>query len=85
MANNLQSKVAMALVSLSSVAAFFDGDAKLMASVVRMPMISNALCRQLKNKKRAWPCLCCGACQDERQDLSAPDEFQLFSLGLDQA
>ena len=25
--NNLQSKVAMALVSLSSVAAFFDGDA----------------------------------------------------------
>ena len=38
MANNLQSKVAMALVSLSSVAAFFDSNAKLMASAVRMPM-----------------------------------------------
>ena len=37
-ANNLQSKVAMALVSLSSVAAFFDGDAMLMASAVKMPM-----------------------------------------------
>ena len=36
-ANNLQSKVAIALVSLSSVAAFFDGDA-LMASAVRMPV-----------------------------------------------
>ena len=29
----------MALVSLSSVAVFFDGDAKLMTSAVRMPMI----------------------------------------------
>ena len=38
-ANNLQSKVAMALVSLSSAGAFFDGDAKLMASAARMPMI----------------------------------------------
>ena len=38
-ANNMQSKVAMALVSLSSVAALFDGDGKLMASAVRMPMI----------------------------------------------
>ena len=38
-ANNLQSKVAMALVSLSSVAAFFDGDVMLMASAVKMPMI----------------------------------------------
>ena len=39
MANNLQSKVAMALVFLSSVAAVFDGNAKLMVSAVRMPMI----------------------------------------------
>ena len=38
-ANKLQSKVAMALVSLSSVAAFFDGDAMLMASAVKMPII----------------------------------------------
>ena len=38
-ANNLQSKVAMALVSLSSAAAFFDGDAMLMASAVKMPLI----------------------------------------------
>ena len=38
-ANNLQPKVAMALVSLSSVAASFDGDAMLIASAVKMPMI----------------------------------------------
>ena len=38
-ANNLQPEVAMALMSLSSVAAFFDGDAMLMASAMKMPMI----------------------------------------------
>ena len=38
-ANNLQSKVAMALVSLSSVAAIFDDVVMLMASAMKMPMI----------------------------------------------
>ena len=38
-ANNLQSKVAMALVSLSGVAVFFDDDVMLMASAMKMPMI----------------------------------------------
>ena len=71
MANNLQSKVAMALVSLSSVAAFIDGDAMLMASAVKMPMIRISF---FWIKSPA--CLCCGARQDERQDLSGPGEFQ---------
>ena len=70
-ANNLQSKVAMALVCISSVAAFFDGDAMLMASAVKMPMI-----RILLKKKKSPTCLCRGARQDERQDLSGPDVFQ---------
>ena len=48
-ANNLQSKIAMALVSLSSIAAFFYGDAMLMASAVKMPMLS--ICKKIKNKK----------------------------------
>ena len=39
MANNLQPKVAMAVVSLSSVAASFDGDAMLIASTLKMPTI----------------------------------------------
>ena len=35
LADNFQSKVVMALVPVSSVAAFFDGDAELIASAVR--------------------------------------------------
>ena len=42
-ANNLQWKVAMAPVSLTGLAAFFDGDAKLMASAMRIPMILHEL------------------------------------------
>ena len=37
--NNLQSKITMAVVSLSRVAAIFDGDVMLMASAVKMPII----------------------------------------------
>ena len=70
-ANNLQSKIAVALVSLSSVPAFFDDDAMLMASAVKMPMI-----RIFFIFKKSPACLCRGARQDERQDLSGPDEFQ---------
>ena len=66
----MQSKVAMALESLSSVAAFFDGNGKLMASAVRMPMI------HIFFLKKSPACLCRVARQDERQDLSGPGEFQ---------
>ena len=57
----------MALVSLSSVPAFFDDGAMLMASAVKLPMIRIFL---LKKE------LCRGGRQDERQDLSGPGEFQ---------
>ena len=72
MANNLQSKVAMALVSLSSAAAFFDGDAMLMASAVKRLMIRISFF----SGKESKGCLCRGARQDERLDLSGPGEFQ---------
>ena len=71
MANKLQSKVAMALVSLSNAAAFFEGGAMLMASTVKMPMIRISFLFILKS----LACLCRGARQDETQYLSGPGEF----------
>ena len=74
--NNLQSKVAMALVSLQR-SCVFDGDAMLMASAVKVLIIRILFfffffffC------KKSLACLCRGAHQDERQDLSGPGEFQ---------
>ena len=60
----------MALVSLSGAAVFFDDDVMLMASAMKMPMI----CVFFLEKEPGMALR--GARQDERQDLSGPDEFQ---------
>ena len=73
-ANNLQPKVARALVSLSSVAASFDGDAMLIARAVKMPLIR--IFFLFLEKRALHACLCRGARWDERQDMFGPGEFQ---------
>ena len=82
-ANNLQSKVAMALVSLSSAAAFF-------FKATRCWWQAPWKCLRLASlhfflSKKNPVCLYRGARQDQRQDLSRPGEFQWFSLGPGQA
>ena len=71
----------MALVYLSSEAAFFDGDAKLMTSTV--PMISIVSPTFCSTKSPVMSLLWVRT--HDRHDLSGPGEFQLFCLGPDQA
>ena len=71
-ANNLQSEVAMGLVPLSSVAGLFlrprDVDGKRRENAYDSHLF---FCL-----KKSPACLCRGARQDERQNLSRTDEFQ---------